>query len=250
MNILVTITFDGTAYHGFQVQKNGKTVCEAFQDGLEQLFGVRYDVKGCSRTDSGVHALEFCLNFHAETAIPMEKLSLALNRYLPPDIRVLKAKEVPEEFHARYSAHSKEYLYRIRNSAIDSPFDQSYYWRCTPKLDVVAMNEAAQKLVGKHNFSAFMSAGSTIVDTVRTIYRFEVEQQGEMVLCRVEADGYLYNMVRILCGTLVEIGSGKRDISQIDKALQSGSRQDAGITLPPQGLFLSRVFYDTEREGN
>ena len=112
------------------------------------------------------------------------------------------------------------------------------------------MNEAAQKLVGKHNFSAFMSAGSTIVDTVRTIYRFEVEQQGEMVLCRVEADGYLYNMVRILCGTLVEIGSGKRDISQIDKALQSGSRQDAGITLPPQGLFLSRVFYDTEREGN
>ena len=101
MNILVTIAFDGTAYHGFQVQKNGKTVCEAFQDGLEQLFGVRYDVKGCSRTDSGVHALEFCLNFHAETAIPMEKLPLALNRYLPPDIRVLKAKEVPEEFHAR-----------------------------------------------------------------------------------------------------------------------------------------------------
>lgn len=250
MNFLITLAFDGTAYHGFQVQKNGNTVCQTFQDALEQLFGVRYDVKGCSRTDSGVHALGFELNFHAKTSIPAEKLPLALNRFLPPDIRVLHARQVSDEFHARYSAHSKEYLYRIRNSGIDSPFDKQYCWRCTQPLDAEKMNQAAQLLVGKHDFSAFMSAGSSIVDTVRTIYRFSVKREGEMVCCTVEADGYLYNMVRILCGTLVEIGYGKMQPDQITKALASGNRQDAGITLPAQGLFLSKVCYNIQEEGD
>lgn len=250
MNILVTIAFDGTAYHGFQVQKNALTVCQVFQDALQAVFGERYDVKGCSRTDAGVHALGFQLNFHADTRIPMQKLPLALNRFLPEDIRVLSAKQVADDFHARYSAHSKEYCYRIRNSAIDSPFDKAYYWRCTQPLDVKKMNLAAQDFVGKHNFSAFMSAGSSIVDTVRTVYRFSVTQQGEMVSCTVEADGYLYNMVRIMCGTLVEIGTGKLPPEQVRIALQSGNRQDAGITLPPQGLFLSKVCYDVSEVEN
>ncbi len=248
MNILVTIAFDGTAYHGFQVQKNALTVCEVFQDALQAVFGERYDVKGCSRTDAGVHALGFQLNFRADTRIPLHKLPLALNRFLPEDIRVLSAKQVQEDFHARYSAHSKEYCYRIRNSGIDSPFDKPYYWRCTQPLDVDKMNLAAQYFVGKHNFSAFMSAGSSIVDTVRTVYRFSVTRQDEMVCCTVEADGYLYNMVRIMCGTLVEIGTGKLPPEQVCTALQSGNRQDAGITLPPQGLFLSKVCYDIPRE--
>ena len=246
MNIRVTLAFNGSRYHGFQVQKNGLTVCQAFQDGLEALLGFRPDVKGCSRTDSGVHAMAFELNFHADTAIPMEKLPLALNRYLPEDIRVLRACQVPEDFHARYSAHSKQYLYRLRNSGIDSPFDKGLYWRYVGPLNVAAMDAAAQRLVGKHNFAAFMSAGSSIIDTVRTIYRFSVEREGDMVLFLVEADGYLYNMVRILCGTLVEIGAGRMPPEQIGRALQSGLRADAGPTLPAQGLFLKQVCYQQE----
>lgn len=248
MNILVTLAFHGGAYHGFQVQKNGRTVCEVFQDALEQLLGHRPDVKGCSRTDAGVHALDFKLNFHADTRIPMQKLPLALNRYLPADVRVLDARQVPEEFHARYSAHSKEYTYRLKNSAIDSPFDQGLYWRSPPPLDVDAMHTAAQQLVGKHDFAAFMSAGSSIVDTVRTIHRFSVTREGDMVLFKVVADGYLYNMVRILCGTLVEIGAGRMPAERIVRALESGKRSDAGPTLPPQGLFLSHVYYEPEGE--
>lgn len=248
MNVLVTLAFDGTNYHGFQVQKNGQSICQAFQDGLEKVFGIRSDVKGCSRTDSGVHALGFRLNFHIQTKIPLEKIPLALNQVLPPDIRVIKAEQVAEEFHARYSAHSKEYLYRIRNSNIDSPFDKPYYWRCTYPLNIEKMQQAAQLLVGTHDFAAFMSAGSKIINTVRTIYRFDVTKEEDMLYCTVNANGYLYNMVRIMCGTLVEIGMGKLPIEQIRTALQSKQRKDAGITLPPQGLFLNQVYYLPESE--
>ena len=154
MNILCTIAYRGTAYHGFQVQKNGLTVCEVFQDALEAVLGTRPDVKGCSRTDAGVHAAAFCLNFHAETRIPLEKLPLALNSRLPADVRVLEARQVPEEFHARYSAHAKTYCYRIRNSAIDSPFSQEYYYRVPGELDTAAMGRAAKQFVGTHDFTA------------------------------------------------------------------------------------------------
>ena len=134
-NFLLTLAYDGTNYCGFQVQPNGRSVAQTFQDGLEAVLGCRPDIKGCSRTDAGVHALGFMLNFHADTRIPVEKLPLALNQHLPPDIRVLAARVVPEDFHARYAAHTKTYLYRIHNSPIDSPFDEKYYTRVPRRLD-------------------------------------------------------------------------------------------------------------------
>ena len=142
MNFLLTLAYDGTNYCGFQVQPNGRSVAAVFQDALEAVLGARPDIKGCSRTDAGVHALGFRLNFHADTRIPPEKLPLALNQHLPPDIRVLAARVVPEDFHARYAAHTKTYLYRIHNHPIDSPFDAAYYTRMPKHLDEVRMQAA------------------------------------------------------------------------------------------------------------
>ena len=147
-NYLLTLAYDGTNYCGFQVQPNGRSVAQTFQDGLEAVLHSRPDIKGCSRTDAGVHALGFALNFHAETRIPPEKLPLAINQHLPPDIRVLCARVVPEEFHARYAAHTKTYLYRIHNHPIDSPFDEKYYTRVPRRLDADAMQRAAEQFVG------------------------------------------------------------------------------------------------------
>ncbi len=158
-NFLLTLAYDGTNYCGFQVQPNGRSVAQTFQDGLEAVLGCRPDIKGCSRTDAGVHALGFMLNFHADTRIPVEKLPLALNQHLPPDIRVLAARVVPEDFHARYAAHTKTYLYRIHNSPIDSPFDEKYYTRVPRRLDTAKMNTAARRFVGKHDFLALCAAG-------------------------------------------------------------------------------------------
>ena len=154
MNYLLILSYDGTNYCGFQVQPNGRSVAQTFQDGLEAVLGTRPDIKGCSRTDAGVHALGFALNFHADTRIPPEKLPLALNQHLPPDIRVLSARIVPEDFHARYAAHTKTYLYRIHNSPIDSPFDAKYYTRVPRRLDEAKMQQAARLFVGKHDFLA------------------------------------------------------------------------------------------------
>lgn len=246
MNICLHLAFDGTNYCGFQVQPNGVSVCQTLQDALEQVVGSRPDVKGCSRTDSGVHALDYVLNFHAQIKMPLYRLPLALNAHLPPDIRVKSAEEAAEDFHARYSAHQKTYRYHIRNSAIDDPFTRAYYHKVPGKLDVAAMDRAARTLEGTYDFLAFCAAGSSVAahgDTVRTITRCRVEQQEEMVLISVTADGYLYNMVRILAGTLLEVGQGKRDPDSLPALLESRDRGKAGPTLPGKGLFLERVEY-------
>lgn len=246
MNICLHLAFDGTNYCGFQVQPNGVSVCQTLQDALEKVVGSRPDVKGCSRTDSGVHALDYVLNFHAPIKMPLYRLPLALNAHLPPDIRVKSAEEVAEEFHARYSAHRKTYRYRIRNSAIDDPFTRAYYYKVPGRLDVAAMDRAARTLEGTYDFLAFCAAGSSVAahgDTVRTITRCRVDRQEEMVLITVTADGYLYNMVRILAGTLLEVGQGKRDPDSLPALLESRDRGKAGPTLPGKGLFLERVEY-------
>ena len=197
MNYLLKLSYDGTNYCGFQVQPNGRSVAATFQDALEAVLGSRPDIKGCSRTDAGVHALGFRLNFHADTRIPPQKLPLALNQHLPPDIRVLAAQAVPEDFHARYAAHTKTYLYRIHNHPIDSPFDAAYYTRVPRRLDEAAMQAAAQQFVGTHDFLALCAAGSSAAahgDTVRTITDCHVTRRGDEVDIEVTADGYLYNM--------------------------------------------------------
>ena len=243
MKVLITLSFDGTAYHGFQVQKNARSVCETLQDALAALYGVRPPVKGCSRTDAGVHALGYCASYTQPKPIDPYKLPLAINRFLPADIRVTRARCVPDDFHARYSARSKEYIYRLRMSAVDSPFDARYCWRVSRSLDVPAMAKAAKLAEGTHDFRAFMSTGSDIEDTVRTVRFFRVEQEGELVRFHICADGYLYNMVRILVGTLVEVGAGRMRPEDMARVIEEGRRAAAGDTAPARGLFLYRVNY-------
>lgn len=247
MNILLRLAYDGTDYCGFQVQPNGTSVAAVFQDALQAVLGHRPDIKGCSRTDAGVHAMAFALNFHTENRIPPEKLPLALNTKLPPDIRVLSAQIVPDDFHARYAAHNKTYQYRIRNSAIESPFDNRYTVRVPRKLDVDVMNEAAKRCVGKHDFTSFCAAGSSAAahgDTVRTITDCHVVREGDLVTVSVTADGYLYNMVRILVGTLVEVGCGRMKPDEVAQAIAACDRTKAGPTMPAKGLLLYQVEYD------
>lgn len=246
MNILLTIAFDGRAYHGFQVQENAPTVCAAVQDGMERLFGARPPVKGCSRTDAGVSAAAFRLSFHWDTAIPPGRLPLALNHHLPADIRVRLAQSVPDDFHARYSALAKEYEYRILNAPTDDPLLGGLYYRVAKPLDAAAMDAAGRVLIGTHNFAAFCSAGSSVEDTIRTIEALRVIREGEKVALTVRADGFLYNMVRILAGTLLRVGAGQEDVDYPARALYSLRRGDAGDTLPPEGLILNRVFYPPE----
>ena len=248
MHVCITLRFAGTRYHGFQVQKNALSVCEVLQNALESLYGVRPPVKGCSRTDSGVHALGYCVSYTQPKPIPPRKLPLAVNRFLPDDVRVTEAHRVPEDFHARYSAKSKEYIYRIHNSAVADPFQNGLCWRFPGPLDAGRMERAAQYLVGKHDFVSFMSSGSDIADTVRTVYFAHVRREGDDITFHVCADGYLYNMVRILAGTLCEVGAGRLRAADIPAILASRDRSRAGPTLPAKGLFLKCVEYPERKE--
>ncbi len=243
MHVLITLRFVGTRYHGFQVQKNALTVCEVLQNALERLYGTRPPVKGCSRTDAGVHALGYCVSYVQPGPIEPRRLPLAVNRFLPEDIRVTAAREVPSDFHARYSAQRKEYLYRIHNSAVADPFQNGLCWRIPAPLDDAAMAQAAAYLEGTHDFAAFCAVGSDVADTVRTVQFARVRRAGEDITFHVSADGYLYNMVRIMVGTLVEAGAGRMPPQQMRQVLAGRDRAAAGDTAPPQGLFLYRVHY-------
>ena len=255
MHVCITLRFAGTRYHGFQVQKNALSVCEVLQNALESLYGVRPPVKGCSRTDSGVHALGYCVSYTQPKPIPPRKLPLAVNRFLPDDVRVTEAHRVPEDFHARYSAKSKEYIYRIHNSAVADPFQNGLCWRFPGPLDAGRMERAAQYLVGKHDFVSFMSSGSDIADTVRTVYFAHVRREGDDITFHVCADGYLYNMVRIFVGTLVEAGAGRmppervRDILEEKKRSLAGYLRRRGFSFL-QGELLRRSRQRTGRAGN
>lgn len=242
-NLLFTISFDGTAYHGWQVQENATTVQQTVQDTLEQICGSRDNVVGCSRTDSGVHANEYCFNMRTLCEIQPTKLVGALNALLPDDIAVMNCKEVPYEFHARYDCKSKEYIYKIWNSQNKNPFLYNYSLHCKPKLDEKFLNAQAKQFIGTADLKAFCSSGSTIQDTVRTVSNAEVYREGDLVIFRVEANGFLYNMVRIMVGTLLEISSEKIPPNTINEIILSGDRNRAGITAMPQGLYLNKVTY-------
>ena len=246
MTYLLWIAYKGTNYGGFQVQPNAPTVCAAVQDAMQRVLGCRPDVKGCSRTDAGVHARRFALSFCYTGKVPAEKMVQAFNAHLPPDIRALEIWPVAENFHARYAAHTKTYRYYILNARVDDPFTFDTCCRIGPELDVVAMQAAAERFVGTHDFLALCASGSSVAahgDTVRTITRCTVERAGDRVTITVTADGYLYNMVRILAGTLVEAGLHKRTPESIPALLASRDRRRAGQTLPAKGLFLEDVAY-------
>ncbi len=242
-NLLLTLQFCGSRYHGFQVQKNAVTVCQVVQDAIEKVFGSRLDVKGCSRTDTGVHALMYCMSMRCWMGIPCDKLVYALNQHLPEDVVVTYCKEVPLEFHARYSAMGKEYIYKIHNSRIGDPFSPNLRYRYGYPLDEAFLDKQAKAFIGTHDFSAFQSKGSDVEDTVRTIWDFSVTRQGDQVAFVVRGDGFLYNMVRIMVGTLVYIAMGKIAPGSIPVILASKDRAQAGKTMPACGLYLSKVFY-------
>lgn len=243
-NLLITIRYLGSGYHGFQVQDNALTVCQVFQDGVEKLLGRRWDVKGCSRTDSGVHAGRFCLSMLTDSPIPCMGLVRGLNSVLPPDVAVLDCREVPEDFHARYSCRGKRYAYRFHNSLLRDPFLEGRVYRCGKPLDDVAMDRAAKAFLGTHDFSAFCSAGGSVEDKERTIFQADVRRQGELVTYTVTGDGFLYNMVRIMAGTLLRVGEGRMAPEEMSQVIRSRERSRAGDTLPPWGLFLEEIYYD------
>ncbi len=247
MNILFTAAFDGSRYSGTQFQQNAPSVNGALQSGVEKLTGTRHDLTGCCRLDSGVHALGYRFQCRFAPGMPLDKLPLGLNAHLPADIRVLKAQAVAESLHARYSPLSKKYRYVFRPSYTDSPFATPYSWRVAPPLDITAMQRAADFLPGSHDFTSFMTAGPILESHTRTVLSAAVEAHagtfGQEVWFTIEANGFLYNMVRILAGTLWEVGAGKRPPEDIKTVLSAKNRVYAGPTAPAKGLFLVAVRY-------
>ncbi len=241
--ILLTLSYDGTAYHGWQIQPNGITVQETVQNALQKLLVSPHGVTGCSRTDAGVHAREFCCHIDCEENIPDSAFLRGLNSLLPSDIAVKGVKEVPPDFHARYSAKGKTYKYRILNSNIKDPFLSRYSWQIERTLDVEKMNEFCSALVGTHDFYAFSSSGRTVEDTVRTITECYTQRDGDEVILTVSANGFLYNMVRIIAGTAVEVSDGRIKPEDIHEILASKNRAMAGVTAPPNALMLWKVRY-------
>lgn len=243
--ILLTLRYDGTAYHGWQVQPNGVTVQQVLQDAVEAVTGVRSGITGCSRTDAGVHADMFCCAVDTDTPLRGDKLCCALNFHLPRDVSVYDAREVEEDFHPRYCAKGKRYVYRIWNGAQRHPvYDRYAIWLKKP-LDEAFLHTVAQSYVGTHDFAAFCGAGSDVQgNTRRTVHACTVTREGDVVLFAVEGDGFLYNMVRIMVGTLLEIAAGRLSPDSIPTILEGRDRTAAGPTAPAQGLCLERVFYD------
>lgn len=241
--VLLTICYDGTAYHGWQVQPNGVTVQQVLQQELYGLLGRETGVTGCSRTDAGVHASEFCCHLDCDDSIPDDAFIRGLSSRLPPDISVIGCKTVPDDFHARYNALGKTYSYNIRNSKIKDPFWGRYSWQIERPLDVDKMNLFCGEIIGTHDFYAFSSSGRTVSDTVRTVSECFVTRDNENITLTVTANGFLYNMVRIIVGTAVEVSDGKIDYLNTKNILNQKKRENAGITAPARGLFLKKVIY-------
>ncbi len=245
--LFLTLRFDGTAYHGWQVQENAVTVQQVVQDAIEAVTGDRSALTGCSRTDSGVHANMFCCAFTTASSLGGRTLVGALNANLPENIAVTACREVPLSFHPRYDCMGKEYIYRIYNSAVRDPFLVGRALLFKPPLDAEMLNEQAQSFVGTHDFSAFRASGSSVADSVRTVRYAEVERNADEVVFRVSADGFLYNMVRIMVGTLLDISREKIDRDTLPQIISSHNRKCAGITAPAHGLYLNKVFYPAEK---
>ena len=249
MKILLKISFVGSSYCGWQAQNNGKTVQQTLTDAANKLFGFECDITGSSRTDSGVHANMFCATVckkkegSIETTIPVSNIPRAINCFLPDDISVFEATLVPDDFHARYSVKYKEYIYKMYTRPERDAFFSGRVWHIPKKLDVEAMNAAAKLFVGKHDFAAFMAQGSKITETERTVFEADVTRDGDMIIFRVSADGFLYNMVRIMAGTLVDVGEGRIKPCDIETIIRGLDRSCAGRTAPAQGLYLNKVVY-------
>ncbi len=241
--ILLTVEYDGTHYAGWQRQINGLAVQQVLEEALQKATGERIVVTGASRTDAGVHALGQAVHFDTESRIPPEKYPFVLNTMLPRDVRVHSGREVPGGFHARFMTCGKRYTYRIVNSRHASAIRRNTHVHVPLALDLPPMQEAAAQLLGTHDFAAFQAAGGTAKTTVRTIHSAELTRQGDEIILTVEGDAFLYNMVRIIAGTLIEIGLGRRTVNAFSEAYETLDRLSLGVTAPPQGLELTKVNY-------
>lgn len=243
-NILITISYDGKNYHGWQIQSNALTVQEVFQKAMKKILDKDFDIKGCSRTDAGVHANMYCISVKIDCKISCINFMRALNGVLPYDISVVDCKEVPMDFHARYSCKGKEYLYKIWNAQVRNPFMHGYalhYWH---NLDDDKMREASKYYIGKHNFTSFCTLDKRRnVNMIRYVKNFEIKRDNHMLEFKVEADGFLYNMVRIMIGTLLRVSQNKIKPQDISYIIKAQDRNKAGPTSPPCGLYLNKVFY-------
>ncbi len=243
MNIKAMLAFDGTAYHGWQIQNNAVTVQELVTKAIKKTTGEAVTVTGCSRTDAGVHALNYCISFESDTKIPLEKLPAALNARLPRDIRIYSCESAASDFHARFSAKSKTYIYKTVYSKVENPFLFNYAYHFSYPLDFDNIRRAAQYFIGTHDFSAFMATGGSQKTTVRTVNSLEVRADDGVCEFEINANAYLYNMVRIISGTLLYTGCGRIDFRDIPDIIKSGDRRRAGITAPACGLYLKEIFY-------
>jgi pseudouridylate synthase I len=242
-NIKLIIEFDGSNFSGWQRQSKGRTVQKEIEMAIFKATGEETMINGSSRTDAGVHAREMVANFFTNSTIPGEKFREAINTKLSHDVSIIKSEEVPEEFHARYSSKGKTYSYTIVNRYERLSLGHQYLYHCKYNLNIDEMRAACKYFLGTHDFKAFMSPGSSIKTTIRTIQELYIEQKGNRIKIFVTADGFLYNMVRIIVGTLIKIGNGKLKAEDIEGIIREGNRKRAGMCVPPNGLILEKVFY-------
>ncbi len=245
-NIALKLMYVGTAYHGWQVQKNAITVAETLEQALSTVVCHPVKCTGVGRTDAGVHAETYIANFRTTSPIPCDRLPLAVNTRLPDDIVVVKATQVADTFNAIGSCNRKEYTYRIYNSRLGNAFYVDRAWFYPKKLDEQIMQEAASQFVGTHDFSAVRSVGTQTKTTVRTVYYFNVKRTGDLIECSVCANGFLYNMVRAMVGTIIYAAEGKLSPQEIPAILESGDRTLSGPTAPPGGLYMTKLWYEED----
>ena len=244
-NIALKLKYDGSRYHGWQVQKNEISVAQTLEEALSRICEHPVKTVGCGRTDAGVHALRYCANFRTDCRIPVKRFPLAVNSRLPGDIAVVDAVEAPEDFNAIGSCIKKEYVYKILNGPIRDPFLEKRVCFYPQHLDMEQMRRAAEAFEGTHDFRAVRSVGTETKTTVRTVYWCRAEKEGELITVSICADGFLYNMCRAMVGTMIYASYGKLQPEEIPELLEKGDRRLTGPTMPPQGLYLNRLWYES-----
>lgn len=242
-NIQIILEYDGSHYHGWQRQKNALSVQECVEKAIQKIVQEEISIIGSSRTDSGVHARGQSANFYTESKIPIEKIPYAINSHLPYDIRVYKALDRPMDFHSRYSAKGKKYTYLVLNNSFGSALEYHKAWHVPQTLNVRHMQRANEFFIGTHDFAAFRSTGSSVKTSTRTITSSKLLTKDQTIILEIEGNGFLYNMVRIIMGTLIEVGRGKINYREIPEIIKSKDRNRAGVTAPAQGLYLEKVYY-------
>ncbi len=243
--IRIVVAYDGTDYCGWQIQPNGVTIEEVLNARLRKLTGEDIHIIGASRTDSGVHALGNVAVFDTDSPIPPDRMAYALNQKLPADIVIVRSDEVPQDWHPRYQDRiSKTYEYHIYNASVPDPLKRRYSSFVSFPMDVDKMRQGAAYLIGRHDFASFCNVRTNVEDTVRTIDGIEIEKEDRDITIRITGNGFLYNMVRIIAGTLIRVGRGFYTPGKVGEILEAKERTEAGVTAPPEGLVLVKIDYD------